>query len=140
MGLVKIGLDLKIRVLHHKEQLLRPEITNYDTLRFERDSSVFAQIAETDGTSAVPDQLEPEHEDSLVPTYALPQGTAVVKTNENNRLEATRKNSYGYEMAYTTAGALSKLDLPEDLHPRNRAILAYLKKLEQDTPVIIDWC
>nr|MBI4156163.1 hypothetical protein [Candidatus Woesearchaeota archaeon] len=128
-----MGLDLTIIPLSHG-RALSGSILGYDSLNFVRDYRIFAQIADVDGKSAIPEgDIE-----AIVCTYPLPPGVKVGIYGDNG-IRHTRKNPYGEEMVYATAREMRKLSLPEDVSPSNKAIMAYIKALQRDTPIILEW-
>ena len=42
-------------------------------------------------------------------------------------------------MVYATAGEMGKIKLPQDVSPKNRAIIAYISALSRNTPIILEW-
>jgi hypothetical protein len=106
-----MGVDLKVMASHFRE--LRGEFPPTATLRFERDSGLFAQ-------------LSPGATPSLVRT--LPPGMRVGLYEEQG-LTFAEPDRYGQLLTFTTPADLSKLRVPDDLTPWNRAVLAFLLTL-----------
>lgn len=128
-----MGLDLTLMPLKDERELAG-SILGYDRLQFVRDYKIFAQIADVKGNSAVPDKGV----EAIVQTHPLPPGVKV-GIYGNLGIRNTRENPYGKEMVYTTAGEMRKIVLPEDVSPTNKAIMAYIKALRKDTPIILEW-
>ncbi len=128
-----MGLDLTLMPLRDA-RALAGSIVGYDRLQFDRQYSVFAQIADVDGKSAVPD----EGIEAIVRTYPLPPGVSVL-IYEDEGINTTRRNPYEEEMVYALARELGALKLPENATPKNKAIMAYINALEKDTPIILEW-
>ncbi len=125
-----MGLDLTLMPLKDGREL-SDHILGYNRLRFVRDYRVFAQIADVKGESVAPDE-------AIVRTYPLPPKVKVGIYGDSG-IKNTRKNPYGEEMVYTTAREMRKIVLPEDVSHVNKAIMAYIKALRSDTPIILEW-
>jgi hypothetical protein len=69
----------------------------------------------------------------------LPEGLGIIIPNEEEAAEPTRTDELGYEMMMIEAQELVKLLVPKDTSPTNRAIMAYIKELPGDTPIILAW-
>lgn len=126
-------LDLTIMPLRNARELVG-NILAYDRLSFDRDYRIFAQIADVNWKSAVPN----EGLGATVRTFPLPPSVQV-EMYQDEGLITTRENSYGEEMVYATAREMKKVKLPEDASPKNRAILSYISALEKITPIILEW-
>jgi len=128
-----MGLDLTLMPLKDARELTE-RVLGYNRLGFARDYKIFAQIADVEGKSAVPD----EGVEATVRTHPLPPRLKVGIYGESG-IRNTRKNPCGEEMVYTTAGEMRKIVLPEDVSPVNKAIMAYIKALQRDTPIVLEW-
>ncbi len=128
-----MGLDLTLIPLLDARELTG-RVLGYTRLQFARDYKIFAQIADVEGKSAVPD----EGIKAIVQTHPLPPGVKVGIYGDSG-IRNTRKNPYGEEMVYATAGEMRKLVLPQDVSPTNKAIMAYIRALQRDTPIVLEW-
>ncbi len=137
-----MGLNLILMPLRDKRELAEAEFTGglilgYDRLRFLRDYRIFAQITDVEGKSMVPDEISGGVE-AIVQVQPLPPKVKIGIYGESG-IRKTRKNPYGNEMVYTTAQEMRKLVLPQDVNPTNKAIMAYVRALQKDTPIILQW-
>ena len=128
-----MGLDLTLMPLRDARELAGT-VLGYDRMQFDRQYAIFAQIADVDGKSAVPD----EGVEAIVRTHPLPPSVKVGIYGDEG-IKTTRENPYGEEMVYALAKELGALRLPENATQKNRAIMAYINALEKDTPVILEW-
>lgn len=128
-----MGLDLTLMPLGDARELAG-QVLGYNRFQFIRDYKIFAQIADVNGKSVVPD----EGIEAIVRTHPLPPGVEV-RVYGASGIKNTRRNRYGEEMVYATAGKMRKIVLPEDVAPVNKAIMAYIKKLQKDTPIVLEW-
>lgn len=117
-----MGVDLRVMASHFRER--RGELLPTATLRFDRDASLFAQLAR----DAVPCLVHP-----------LPDGIRV-GSYEDTGLTYTDVDRSGEPLTYTTSDQLRALAIPDDLAPWNRAILAFLTALPPDTRIVLYWC
>ena len=53
--------------------------------------------------------------------------------------QQTREDAYGEELTVVYAEQMKKLFIPEDASPWNKAIKAFIDKLPNNTPIILDW-
>lgn len=130
-----MGLDLVIMPLRNRRKLDEKTVLCTESLRFDRDYSVFAQIADINGRSTVPEKgIKP-----TVRTHPLPPNL-FVELYEEDGTKKTRENPYGEEMVYSFAEEMSRINLPKDRTlSRNNAIMAYIRALPKDTPIILEW-
>ena len=128
-----MGLDLTLMPLKDARELAE-HVLGYNRFQFVRDYKIFAQIANVEGKSAVPD----EGVEAIVKTHPLPPRVKVGIYGDYG-IRYTRKNPYGEEIVYATAGEMRKIVLPEDVSPVNKAIMAYIKVLQRDTPIVLVW-
>ncbi len=113
---------------------LNGEVYPKDELYFDRDYRILAQIANIEGESEMPE----EGLEAVVKTWPLPPSVQVY-INIDDKFQLTRENPYGNEMVYATAIEMKKIKAPQDVSPHNKAILAYLKALEDNIPIILEW-
>jgi hypothetical protein len=118
----KMGIDMKVMASHFRER--GNELLPTATLRFDRDSGLFAQ-------------LTPEANPCLV--HQLPQGLKV-GCYEDNGLTFTDVDRYKQPLTFTTPAELRRLKAPEDIHPWNHAVLAFLLALPPDARIVLYWC
>ena len=89
-----MGLDLTLMPLKNARELAG-HILGYNRFQFVRDYKIFAQIADVEGKSAVPD----EGVEAIVKTHPLPPGVKVGIYGDSG-IRNTRKNPYEEEMVY----------------------------------------
>jgi hypothetical protein len=116
-----MGLDLTALASHFRER--RGELLPTATLRFDRDSGLFAQ-------------LELDSRPSLV--RPLPEGLRV-GCYEDEGLRYTDVDSLGNRLTWTTSDHLRSLVITDDLAPWNRAILSFLLALPSDLRIVLFW-
>jgi hypothetical protein len=117
-----MGIDLKVMATRFRE--VRGEFLPTATLRFERDSGLFSRLA-------------PEATPTLV--QQVPPGLKV-GSFEDEGLIWVEADRYGHALTFTTPAALEQLGPPDDLSPWNRAVLAFLLALPQDSRIVLFWC
>ncbi len=128
-----MSVDLIIMPLRNAGEL-KGHVLGFSRLEFDTDYRIFAQIANVEGKSTFPD----EGVEAIVKTYSLPHGVKI-ETYESWGIKKGRKNGYGEEMVYTTAGEMKKIQIPKVISDRNKAIMAYIQALKKDTPIILEW-
>jgi len=117
-----MGLDLKVMASHFRER--RGEVLSTATLRFDRDTGIFTQLAR----DAVP---------CLV--HELPPGV-VVGCYEDEGLRYTDTDARGNRLTYTTPREIAALVLGADTAPWNLAIASFLRALPAGTQIFLYWC
>lgn len=106
-----MGLYLTIYPLRDTDVLSGSECFVRDSLTFEQDDRIFGLILWGD-------------DDTLpIETFPLPPGLWVEKYGDEG-LVRTRKDGLGGELRFAYAGALKRLQIPEDTSFRNKAIMA----------------
>jgi len=131
-----MGLDLELMAVRHEREFVAGEtVYSYDNLNFDRDYTVFGQIADPNGEPIVSEQGVP----IVVRTLPLPRGLKL-RTFDGERARTTNKNPYGNEMVYALAKDMRKIKLPRNASQRNRAIMAYIRNLPEETPVVLRLC
>ena len=99
------------------------------------DYRILGQIGEPNGKPFIPDiKVKP-----VVSTYKLMPNVFCELHDYVDPPRKTRKNPWGGELVYTFSEEMGKIKLPDNVAPKNRAILAYLRELEPDTPIILEW-
>jgi hypothetical protein len=117
-----MGIDLKVLASHFREH--RGEFLATATLRFDRATGLFAQLA-------------PEAEPYLV--QPLPAGLKVGHY-EDEGLRWDEVDRQARPLTFTTPAVLRRLWLPDDLAPWNRAVLAFLLALPPHARIVLYWC
>jgi hypothetical protein len=116
-----MGVDLEVLASHFREK--RGEFLPTATLRFERDSRLFAQL----GNEASPCLVRP-----------LPEGLKVGRY-EDSGLTFTETDRYGRSLTFTTPVDLRGMRLLDDIASWNRAVLAFLLALPSETRIVLYW-
>jgi hypothetical protein len=117
-----MGLDLTVMASHFRDR--RGEMLPTATLRFDRDATLFEQLA-ADATPC------------LVRT--LPDGLSV-GVHEDAGLRFVTMDRYDRPLTCTTPEDLHRLVVPDDTAVWNRAILAFLLALPPDARIVLYWC
>ena len=117
-----MGVDLEVLDSNFRE--IRNEFLATASLRFERDPALFARLA----PDATPCLVRP-----------LPPGLQVGHY-EDDGLTCTENDRYGHSLTCTTPTDLRRLEVPPDLDPWNRAILAFIMGLPEDARVTLYLC
>ena len=117
-----MGLDLTVMASHFRER--RGEMLPTATLRFDRDTAIFSQLA----PDATPCLVNP-----------LPDGLTV-GSYEDEGLRYIDADRNGHHLTFTTPADLRRLVVPDDAAPWNRAVLAFLLALPPDTRLVLLWC
>ncbi len=117
-----MGLDLKVLASSFRE--VRNEFLATATLRFERDPALFSRLA-PDATPCLVRQL--------------PTGLRV-GVYQDEGLTFTETDRYGVRLTCTTPADLRWFEVPADLDPWNRAILAFIMALPDDARIVLYWC
>ncbi len=128
-----MGLDLKFLPLKGRE-LMERMIIAATVLDVPDDYSIFGQIANVTGESMDADSGL----DVVVRPLILPPKTKVWIPEHEQRLK-TRKDAYGTDLTYAFAEQLREIRPKENITPRGKAALAYIKALPKDVPVILYW-
>ncbi len=103
----------------------------YQRLEFNRDYSVFAQIAGSDFSR---DHTPPAQVCKPKPVPS----TVSVRWYEDEGLTARTTDPYGSALTYVTAGELAKVDVA-DAGRQTQAVMAFVRALEPDTPILLWW-
>jgi len=117
-----MGIDLKVMASSFRER--RGELLPTATLRFERDPGLFSKLS----NEAVPCLVRPLPSDLKVGSY------------EDAGLVFVDVDRYGHALTFLTSADLAALDLPGEVSPWNRAVLAFLVALPDDARIVLFWC
>jgi hypothetical protein len=98
-------------------------ILNYTKLTFDQDYQIFEQISNFAGGN-----------NSVIPTLPLPQEVTLYLDGKD-----IRTNPYGDELTVALAGDMQKIKWPENTHPFNNAIKAFIDSLPAETHIILYW-
>lgn len=117
-----MGIDLKVLASSFRER--RGEILPTASLRFERDQRILAQL-DREATPCLVQQL--------------PAGLKV-GNYEDDGLTFTDKDRHGRPLTFTTPAEIARIQVPEDIAPWNRAVLAFLQALPSESRIVLYWC
>jgi hypothetical protein len=117
-----MGVDLTVMASHFRER--HGELLPTAVLRFDRDAALFGQLA----AEATPCLVR-----------ALPEGVRV-GSYEDDGLRYTVTDRYGDRLTYTTPSEIRALVVPDDVAAWNRAIIAFLLALPEETRIVLFWC
>jgi hypothetical protein len=117
-----MGIDLEVMASRFRER--RGEFLPTATLRFDRDGRLFGQL----GPQATPCLVRP-----------IPDGLKVGRY-EDQGLTFTDVDRSGHRLTFTTPAELRGLQVPDDIDPWNRAVLAFLLALPPDARIVLFWC
>ncbi len=70
-----------------------------------------------------------------VPTTPVP----MIQNYEDEGIRNRTTDPYGDPLTRCTAGALSEIPEPKGLHPWNRAVMAFVRALPGNTPIVLWW-
>ena len=129
-----MGLELIIMPLRSRKVLGDSIVICFEQLKFEKDYTIFAQIADINGNSVLPDLGNKP----IVHVYPIPP-KMFIEYFDGEKKRITRENPYGDELVYSSADDMKKLKLSKDSSSINKAIIAYVKELKGDTPIILQW-
>lgn len=117
-----MGLDLTVMTSHFRER--RGEMLPTATLRFDRDATLFSQLA----PDATPCLVRP-----------LPDGLTVGSYEDEGLryIDADRSDN---RLTFTTPADLRRLVVTDDTAQWNRAIITFLLALPPDTRLVLLWC
>jgi hypothetical protein len=106
-----------------------PIVHLYDRLHVGQDYAILGQL--TDMIDDVPTTIRGQ---------TLSPETWVVEYNEaEERMMETREDAWGNELTFVYAEDLKRLRMPERISPWNRAIMAFINALPNNTPIILMW-
>lgn len=91
-----------------------------DILRFIDDEGIFAKLKAIDSSP-------------------LPRRMRLKVQSDDETAFETAKDGLGNELAITWARELQSLEVPDDAHFKNKAIMAFIKALPDDMPFILWW-
>lgn len=117
-----MGIDLKVMASSFRER--RDEFLPTATLRFDRDTGLFAQLT----LEASPCLVRHLPKDLKVGYY------------EDSGLTFTDVDRDRHPLTFTTSTELRRLQVPGDIHPWNHAVLAFLLALPPDSRIVLYWC
>jgi hypothetical protein len=121
-----MGLNLTLLPLQNPRELVEVSVSTYNRLRFDRDYSLFGQIININKSKPI-----------IKPLAIPPQ--LWVEIYEDEGLNRTRTNNYDNGLTFVYAYELKKLKLSKNVSAINRAIMAFVRKLPDDTPIILWW-
>ncbi|MEK7195181.1 MAG: hypothetical protein AAB655_00630 [Patescibacteria group bacterium] len=132
-----MSLNLRLLVLRHETDLKHHVIDPVGDLYLDQDYSILSRISRPNGDATQDDPKMPRSDD--VPVYPLPEQLQIRVAQYNS--PATRSDRYGKELTYTHAGELGRLPdpEPEETTKFNRAILAFVRALPPNLPVVLYW-
>ena len=117
-----MGVDLKVLASHFREH--RGEFLATANLRLDRDEALLAQLV----IDAMPCVVHPLPKDLKVGHY------------EDEGLKYEVVDRHGTPLTFTTLAELRNLQVPDDVSPWNRAVLAFLLALSPEARVVLYWC
>jgi hypothetical protein len=105
----------------------------YDRLNFVGDYRIFGQLTNMSdrGRDDIPTK-------PTIKTRSIPR-QMWVQIYEDEGVKRTRNDMYGNELTFVYAKQLKKLVLPADASKWNKAIMAFVAALPNDTPIILLW-
>lgn len=132
----KMSLDLKIIPLKDKKALEDSTVLERNSLSFGPDYSIFEQIGDVDGK---PMRKDFDEGRIIVIPHLIPEKLKVQVYDEEVGLKEIHKDGYEKELTYAFASEMKKIKLPDATFDVNRAIMAYIKALPDETPIILHW-
>lgn len=125
-----MSLDLKLLFVRDHTGMINNRLYCFDVLAFATDSYLFGQIIDL--------SKYVEYSPSIAPR-PLPDG-CMVYHHRDDGLRFTKNDDYGTPLTFVYAKELSALKCTEDTPPYNRAVVAFVKALPPETPIILMWC
>lgn len=123
-----MGLNLTLLLLNRHEQMGYTSVLCSDRLSFDRDYEIFGQLRGDVAEGNVP---------TIKAIPILPQMQVGIYDEEG--LKWRRDDNYGDELTFVYAKQLKELSVPDDASPKNKAIMAFVHALPDDTPIILLW-
>lgn len=124
-----MSLDLMVLPILNPADLTRADTYCFDNLRFLTDYDLFGQFVDL-----------PKYTENVpsIPTHPLPTG---LKINYFGEAGLLSKNVDGYDapLTFVYAKDLASLAIDEYTPPYNKAIVAFLKALPPETPIVLMW-
>ena len=74
----------------------------------------------------------------MLPAKPIPAKKSV-QVYDDDGIREVKTDPYGSPLTYLTAGEMSKARLPKGLTDWNKGIMAFVKSIPSDTPVILWW-
>ena len=102
-------------------------ILGYNRLAFKPSYAMFSQLRDN--------MDEYDAGNVKIPTFPLPENITVILYED----EGIKEKGCDDGLIYAYAGDLQKLSVPEDDHPLNKAIKAFIDALPGDTLIILEW-
>jgi hypothetical protein len=99
----------------------------HDSLSFDQSYEIFGQLRDVVAGN-VP----------TIKANSIPQNLQVGIYDEEG-LKWRRDDNYGDELTFLSAKQLKGLHVPCDVSPKNKAIMAFVQALPDDTPIILFW-
>jgi hypothetical protein len=111
------------------------KLSPYISLLFTRDLRIFGQFSHFPRSL---DQGYVAKRSTPIQVMSLPKGLKLISADEDGR-RVGRKDVFGYEIVFVQAEQLKSLIVPEDTTTTNKATIAYIQELPDDTVVIMEW-
>ena len=107
-------------------------VSTLNQLCFTQDYRIFDQFSHmTQLTAGIPN---PRH----IQVQPLPENKKVVILTGEGEIH-TRTDSSGEDIVIVTAAQMKQLSIPDDISITNKAIMAFVHELPDQTPIIMMW-
>ncbi len=123
-----MSLNLTLLPLTGPSDLLKTRVNCIDRLRFDDDYEIFFQLTNSRGTGNT----------RIIKGNPIPVHL-YLRIYDEEGMHETRTDPLGDELTFIYADALKRLVLPNDTSPKNRAIMAFIDALPNDTPIFLLW-
>lgn len=132
-----MGIGLRLYPLRGPSEMGESEVLCVDSLTFEADYRVFAQLC--DASKEIAGEFKEALEGrELIRTFPIPPQMWVL-FYEDEGSSRTREDQYDQELTFAYARDLKKLVVPPDSSAKNKAIKAFIEALPEDAPIILMW-
>lgn len=123
-----MGIGLTLLPLNGPRDIGETDVYDVTRLRFQQDYGIFSQLMDS----------EDRGWKATISTMSIPPQMRV-HIHDGERVRKTREDAYGVELTFVYAKQMKKLKNPDNVSPRNKAIMAFIRALEDDVPIILLW-
>lgn len=128
-----MSTGLTIIPLRDCSQLPHQNVFAFTQIKFIDDYCIFGQITDMANEKKPYIPKKPH-----IKTQPLPSQAQIIIYKQGG-MKTTREDDWGFELTFAYAEDLKALNVPEDVHPFNKAIIAFINALPNDTPIILYW-
>jgi hypothetical protein len=130
-----MGLGLRIYPLFNKEHLEKHRILHLkDTLSFDGNYRILGQIDHP----RVKIDITAKFIHPIVKTHLLRPKLIEIPTHKG--FEIIGQDAYCDPLTYAFVGGMRRMRVPSNSSSRDKAIMNYVRTLDNDTPIVLFWC